>query len=120
MPYVIFSERNIKVIEAKDGKKYLAGMELVTNDEKEECAVEHANAIIKSAIIADGVIQAYKLRETDEQRRIAALEKQIIQLSAQISHLQANQERAHFEKVRNSVIASVSRALDHQFDPKLP
>ncbi len=90
MTQVIFSAKRLKIIEANDGKKYLAGME-ITGDS-----------------------------ETSEQRRIAALEQQVLQLSAQLSHLQANQERLHLEKVRNSVIDSLSRALDHQFGPKRP
>ncbi|MBG6247021.1 MULTISPECIES: hypothetical protein [Symbiopectobacterium] len=69
----------------------------------------------------DGTLYLVGLaKETDEQRRIAALEQQVVQLSVQLSHLQANQERLHFDKVRNSVIDSVSRALDHKFDPKRP
>ncbi|ATA22627.1 hypothetical protein BIY26_09530 [Brenneria goodwinii] len=43
------------------------------------------NAILKSAAIGDGVIHANKLRETEEQRRITAIEERVVALESALS-----------------------------------
>lgn len=83
---------------------------------------ENGNKYIAGVVIGDAIISKLYIKpdDSDEQRRIAALETQVNQLSTQITSIMHAQERQHFKNARDEVISSLSFALDRQFDPKHP
>ncbi|GKX46081.1 hypothetical protein [Pectobacterium carotovorum] len=83
---------------------------------------ESGNKYIAGVVIGDMTISKLYIKpdDSDEQRRIAALETQVNQLSTQITSIMHAQERQHFKNARDKVISSLSHALDRQFDPKHP